>query len=148
METTATVQQSARPVVADECETAAMLNMERYLSGSHVAATLVVGLERRELPLPEPLRLVLEEAIREMAQGHSIAVVPVYNEMTTKQAAELLNVSRRFLMTLLEREEIPCRLVGTRHRIRFDDVMAYRHRLDSARSAALADWAQERTRVR
>jgi excisionase family DNA binding protein len=125
-----------------------MLDMERYLGEGLVAATLVVGLERRELPLPGPLRLVLEAAVREMAQGHSVAVVPVYQEITTKQASELLNVSRRFLMTLLEREEIPCRLVGTRHRIRLDDVMDYRGRLDSARSAALADWAEERTRVR
>jgi excisionase family DNA binding protein len=90
----------------------------------------------------EALALFLE-VLGQMANGNAVTIVPVHAELTTHQAAEILNVSRPYFIGLLEAGEIPYRMVGTHRRVRFVDLMAYRRKDDVRRDKALAELTQQ-----
>lgn len=94
-----------------------------------------------ELPLPA-VRLLIE-LLNEMAQGNAVSLIPTHVELTTQEAADLINVSRGFLVKLLERQEIPHRKVGTHRRVLFSDLKAYEFRSRRERSKALDELAAE-----
>ncbi|MBX6342618.1 MAG: helix-turn-helix domain-containing protein [Thermomicrobiaceae bacterium] len=90
------------------------------------------------IELPESVARLLEQAVHLLARGEAVSIVPVHKELTTQEAADLLNVSRQYLVRLLERGEIPYHRVGTHRRIRFGDVMAYKRARDRRRREGLA----------
>lgn len=85
------------------------------------------------LALPESAMLLLVKMLDVMGQGNAVALTPVDEEITTQQAADILNVSRPYLVQLLEDGAIPFRKVGTRRRVKHQDIMAYKESMYTKR---------------
>ncbi|MEU4808597.1 helix-turn-helix domain-containing protein [Nocardia fluminea] len=98
------------------------------------------------LVLPRSVVNMVAFILAQAADGQGVSIVPSHAELTTQQVADLLNVSRPFVVGLLEAGEITFRLVGTHRRIRYDDLEDYQRRSAShSRAAAdeLSDLGQE-----
>lgn len=90
------------------------------------------------IELPSGAVQLLLRLLENMASGRAVTIMARGAELTTQQAADVLNVSRPFLVTqLLETRKIPCRKVGTHRRVRLDDVLRYKERIDKDRRQVL-----------
>ena len=99
--------------------------------------------QKQDVVIPATTFHLLVDILSQMAQGNAVSIVPIHSELTTQEAADILNVSRPFLIKLIESKEIPCRKVGRHRRIRFSDLMEYKQRTDSQRSKALDELAAQ-----
>jgi excisionase family DNA binding protein len=79
----------------------------------------------------------LERAVEALVRGEAVSVVPVSLELTTQEAADLLNVSRQYLVRLVENRSIPCTRTGKHRRLRVQDVLTYQRRRDRERKRTL-----------
>jgi excisionase family DNA binding protein len=89
------------------------------------------------IELPAGAVALLMDILEAMAAGRGVTIIPENAELTTVEAADVLNVSRPFIIKLLDEGAIPHRKVGKHRRIRMDDVMNYKAKIDAEREAAL-----------
>jgi excisionase family DNA binding protein len=108
---------------------------------------LTVIINDKKVDLPGSLSSVLGACLDIIADGHSVAVMPVEQEIGTQEAADMLGVSRPYLVKLLDSHAIPSRKVGVQRRLRVGDLMDYKERKKAARREVLAELAAEGQRL-
>ena len=120
--------------------------LKRRRGGQHITLVADGDLPARVVVPRASLELFVR-ILGEMAGGNAVTIVPVHAELTTQQAAELLNVSRPFMVKLLEDGHVPFRLVGTRRRVRFEDLARFRQRGDEERKKVMDELTAEAQRL-
>ena len=129
------------PVFAEEREAPALRLLERALEPETPQAKLVTP-QGEEVPIPETAYQVLRQVIHHLAAGQAVHLVPLHRELSTQEAAELINVSRPFLSKLLDQGEIPFVQVGSHRRVRVSDMAEYMERRSGHRRQALRELTQ------
>jgi len=99
--------------------------------------------QEQPIELPAGAVALLMDVLEAMAAGRGVTIIPENAELTTVEAASILNVSRPFLIRLLDEKVIPHRRVGKHRRILIDDVMTYKEGIDAEREAVLAQLTAE-----
>jgi excisionase family DNA binding protein len=94
------------------------------------------------LVVPRAAAVMFAQILALLASGQGVQIIPDAAELTTQQAADFLNVSRPYLIGLLEAGDVPYRMVGTHRRIRFEDLREYRRRDDLKRRRAADELTQ------
>lgn len=133
----------ARPIIAPEHERAALVKVARELrtepssnqpDSRHLALVKTNG---EQVQLPDSVVRVLRQAVEYLAEGDEIVISPAQHLLTTQEAADLLDVSRQYLVRLADAGEIPFTRTGTHRRIRLGDLIEYRVRRDATRREGL-----------
>src|SRR4051812_12277519 len=106
-----------------------------------VRLELKTGTTSEELILPPSALRLLHSLLTELGQGNAVTLTPIRAELTSQQAADLLNVSRPHLVKLLDEGALPSRKVGTHRRVQLEDLLAYKRDFLAKRQAALDELA-------
>ena len=130
------------PIAATAEERPTIAEVERFLVREQLYTARLMTQNGDTIELPESAFRLLKDAVQLLAQGHAVALMPVHRELSTQEAADLLNVSRQYLVRLLEQGALPFIRVGTHRRIRFGDVLHYKRQRDEARRRGLRQLTQ------
>ncbi|WP_224091381.1 helix-turn-helix domain-containing protein [Nostoc sp. MS1] len=134
--------QSLESVIAQEQEASDIQEIERILNIKDFQPKLL-GANKEAITIPESLYQVLRQVVHAMSLGKAVSIVTYGRELTTQQAADLLNVSRPYLIKLLKQGDIPYIKVGAHRRVRFDDLLKYKQERDSKRRQLLDELIAE-----
>ena len=134
------------PTVPDEQEKRLALDSSRSLA-AHVNQKDALNIRLEDsgetITLPASALQLLQRILVQMAEGNAVTLLPVHAELTTQQAAKLLNVSRPYLVSLLEAGDIPHHKVGTHRRVLLTDLMTYKKASDAKRRDALRQLTEQ-----
>ncbi len=135
---------SIREPIVPTTEDAALAKKARQALASHQAQFMGLHVQivqkrktRERLLLPPSAVRLLFTILDEMSVGNAVTLIPVHAELTTQEAADVLNVSHPFLVNLLDEQKIAYRKVGTHQRILFSNLMRYKHQIVADRRATL-----------
>jgi excisionase family DNA binding protein len=104
---------------------------------------VLLDTENHRVSLPDPVYRVLFHALRFLERGEGVLILPSSQELTTQDAANMVGVSRQYIVQLLEEGRIPFHKVGTHRRIYLRDLLEYRKQRDAGRRKMLDEIAQE-----
>lgn len=134
---------SAAPNIPDEETAKEARTALRVLSTTtanrsrHVTLRAEAGAGTVSVTVPRQAFDLFVEVLGQMSKGNAVTIVPIHAELTTQQAADMLNVSRPFVIELLEAGSIPYRKVGSHRRIRAADLIEYQRREEGQRRKML-----------
>lgn len=147
--------ENRRPLIPTPHDVGLAAASSRFLAahlppeGSEVQLRLVeAGQETEAITVPATAFHLFHQLLTAMAHGHAVTLLPLHTELTTQQAADMLHVSRPFLVRLLEQGDIPYRKVGSHRRVQLAEILAYKARIDTARRTALDELTAEAQRLR
>ncbi|MBW4422195.1 MAG: helix-turn-helix domain-containing protein [Myxacorys californica WJT36-NPBG1] len=113
----------------------ALQHLERLVTDGSSYPKLV-GSDGKEIPLTDSIYQALHQVVKALAAGQAISLVPTERELSTQEAADLLNVSRPYLVKILEQGVIPFTTVGKHRRVKSQDLMMYKESRDAQRRQA------------
>lgn len=109
--------------------------------------TVSMTVEGRQIEVPALVYQMFLRLLTEIAAGNAVTLIPYHSELTTQQAADILNVSRPHVVKLLNQGKIPFRKVNRHRRIRFDDLMEFKRIQSAQREADLLELMAEGQRL-
>jgi excisionase family DNA binding protein len=128
-----------QPITASEEDRPALIKLEDlfdHLEPESTSFQLVSTSGTADIPAP--VFNLMQQMVHELLQGNSVTIVPIHKELTTQAAADILNVSRQYLVELLDSQTIPHTKVGTHRRIRVGDLIDYKTDRDAKRKEGLS----------
>ncbi len=134
-----------RLISVTEDEQAVLSKIEQFIEHAVIADDIppkLIDPAGNTVELPASVFHLMQATVHHLAQGQAVVLVPVDKELTTQQAAELLNVSRPYLVKLLEHGNIPYTKTGTHRRIRLTDLQTYKVQRDMQRAELLTQLTQ------
>lgn len=93
--------------------------------------------------IPKKAAKLLLKMLKQMASGKQVTLLPTESELSTQEAAKLLNVSRPYFINLLEKGKLPFRKVGLHRRVRLHDLLTYKKQDDKMRQNALNELVKQ-----
>jgi excisionase family DNA binding protein len=118
--------------------------LQEAVNGSIQSVQIIInGQPLNGVKLPESAIRLLVAGLTELGKGNALRLIPQNAELSTQDAAELLNLSRPYVVRLIDDGKIPSHKVGTHRRVRLDDVLAYKAKSDADRLDALKNLVEE-----
>jgi excisionase family DNA binding protein len=130
------------PIVAPDAEQAALVALDQALRRCEDGAVSLTLPDGAQIGLPATAAEMLRRTVHELARGRVLTLLTTGRELTTQQAADLLNVSRPYLIQLLDKGELAYHMVGTHRRVPLDTLLTYRHESKKRTRAALRELTQ------
>lgn len=143
-----TFARRSEPVLPSEEEREAALESSRLLS-AHLKGReglrfrLAEPGSRETVLLPPTALRLLVDILSQMAAGNAVTLIPINAELTTQQAADLLNVSRPFVVRLIGEGKLPARKIGTHRRVLYSDLKKFKEVIDHERTKALDELTKQ-----
>jgi len=133
------IPENSETVAPSEADTRLALESSRLLATHKLGDQSSIRLrldddEAEPVTVPVSAVRLFLRLLTEMSRGNAVTLIPTYAELTTQQAADLLSVSRPYVVKLLDEGKMPFRTVGKFRRIRFEDLMAYKRKDDEMRA--------------
>lgn len=130
---------TSEPVSLPESQGADLRALQRLIQRGDAR---LVGPDGTQIALPAAVHDLLVTILKNLQAGKAVSVVPEHQQLTTQRAANLLGVSRPYLVRLLEDGGIPFHMVGSHRRIYLKDLLEYKRKRDTARHQAINEMAQ------
>jgi excisionase family DNA binding protein len=127
------------PISVPQAQDRQIRDLRRLIQGGQAS---LVGPDGHQVAIPEPVHDLLLLILKNLQAGRAISIVPEHQQLTTQRAANILGVSRPFLVRLVESGDIPFHMVGSHRRIYLRDLLDYKRRRDAARHEAIGNMAR------